>query len=117
MADSAKPKGKIRRYGFELVVVFLGVWLSLVAESCRQARESRMSIRPSIGLLWTVMYCRHRREYRPGSLWHRGRNLGSFLSPLIGRLLSKDSPRTSKAWVRVVHLNASEYTALRGLGA
>jgi hypothetical protein len=31
-------RGLLKRYGFELVVVFLGVWLSLMAESFRQNR-------------------------------------------------------------------------------
>lgn len=42
MEESPKRKSLIRRYGFELFVVFLGVWLSLLAESWRQsALEAR----------------------------------------------------------------------------
>ena len=40
--------GLLKRYGFELLVVFLGVWLSLLAESWRQSQILRASERESL---------------------------------------------------------------------
>ena len=43
--------GLFKRYGFELLVVFLGVWLSLLAESWRQNQILQSAERESLGRL------------------------------------------------------------------
>jgi hypothetical protein len=40
--------GLLKRYGFELLVVFIGVWLSLLAESWRQTQILRAAERESL---------------------------------------------------------------------
>ena len=41
MSEETRRKFRVGRYAAEFVVIFLGVWLSLLAEEWRQAQEER----------------------------------------------------------------------------
>lgn len=112
--------GALRRYGFELLVVFLGVWLSLVAEGMRQAALERRDEGTSLERLARDM------EYDLGDLEgnlnraHAGFDGAARVLELRGspsppaeelaRSLEAMGPCSYPVW------NASEYAALKGAG-
>ncbi len=120
MEGSAKPGGRVRRYGFELIVVFIGVWLSLLAESCRQAaiesRDEQTTLQrlaldmvdDTADISGNIDRATHGIE---GATWVLSfRHSPSFPSDGLAENLAKLGPCSLPGW------NASEYTALKGSG-
>ena len=120
MPDQHSPRSRIRRYGFELLVVFLGVWLSLLAESWRQSAMERRDERTSLQRLAADMVedtadisgnITRAEHGFGGATWVLShRRASPPPADSLAEYLARMGPCSKPGW------NTSEYTALKGSG-
>lgn len=92
-----KPRGTIIRVGFELIIVFIGVWAALLAENYREKREENESavavlqtalriLRDDWGERWRDSV---RTEYAG---WQARRAEGDIIPPFFFRIPGSEHP-------------------------
>ncbi|MDH5588753.1 MAG: hypothetical protein OEZ37_01770 [Gemmatimonadota bacterium] len=111
---------RFRRYSLELIVVFFGVWLGLLAENFRENRQERRAERVSLARLNRDLAID--RQDMAGNL-ERAREGHSAASWLLRHADSTDVDPDSVGYyltrfqyISGLALNTSEYTALKSSG-
>lgn len=111
---------EVRRHGMELIVVFFGVWLGLLAENFREARQERRDETVSLGRLNQDLErdrtdmagnLERAREGHAAASWLLRRADATTVDPdSVGYYL------TRLQYVSGLNANTSEYTSLKSSG-